>query len=164
MKRTLLATCAMLLTAAAPALAQNPCTTPPTTAIIGATNNFWAELPDHTVVEPDGTPRVVAYQFAAWAPSAFVGGSQPVGAPSQGPTTIPKTAFVAVAGFANCYRLTGGLPGLIPQQTPLVTGLRAQAQTGAPEPFSLWGGPSNSFLAASVRVTPAAPGQTRVAP
>lgn len=161
--RTFLATIAVLALTAVEASAQNPCTTPQQRAVIGATNNFFAELPDQNVTEPDGTARVLAYQYAAFTPAQWTG-TQPTGAAAQGPTTIPKTAFVAVAGFTNCYQLTGGLPGLIPQQTELVTGLRAQAQVGAPQPFSLWGGPSNSFLAASVRQTPAAPGQTRVTP
>lgn len=159
MKRMFL-TLAILVTFAAPSLAQNPCTTPQTTAVIGATNNFFAELVDHNTTEPDGTQRVLQYQYAVFA----VGADLQTATPVQGPTTLPKAAFVPVAGFANCYQLTGGLPGLIPQQAPLVAGMRAQAQPGAPAAFSAWGGPSNSFLAASVRVTPAAPGQTRVRP
>jgi len=150
----------LLLTVAAPALAQNPCTTPPTNAVLtGSVNHFFAELPEHTTTEPDGTPRVVAYQYAVWPAAADVNTAPP----AQGPTTLPKAAFVLIAGAPNCYELTGGLPGLIPVQAQMKAGVRVQAQPGAPEPFSAWSA-SNSFSLASTRVTPAAPGQVRIRP
>lgn len=162
MKRTLFALAAMLLTAAAPALAQNPCTLPLAHAIIPGTNvnRAFAELPEQNATLPDGTPVVTGYQYAAWPEGA----DPNVAAPAQGPTTIPKTAWVPVSGFPTCYELTGGLPGLIPTQQRMVASVRAAAAAGAPQPFSPWSAPSNSFSLASTRVTPAAPGQTRVRP
>lgn len=163
MKRTLFALAVVLL-AASPALAQtNPCTTPTANAIIGGTgtNHFWAELPEQTATLPDGTPVVASYQFGVWPDGTTNLETTP---PAQGPTTIPKTAFMPVPGFANCYELVGGLPGLIPQQARMVASMRAMSQPGAPTPSSGWGAPSNSFSLASVRVTPAAPGRMRVTP
>lgn len=158
MKRLLL-TVAFLFCAQT-VFAQNPCTVASTNAVLtSGANQFYAELPDHTATAPDGTPRVVAYQYGVWSASADVNSSTP----SQGPTTLPKTAFVAVAGAPNCYQLTGGLPGLIPTQAMMKAGVRVQAQPGAPQAFSPWSA-SNSFSLASTAVTPAAPGQIRIRP
>lgn len=162
MKRTLLAV-AVILLGAAPALAQNPCTTPLNNTILTAagTHHFFAELPEQNATLPDGTPIVASYQFGAWPDGTANLETTP---PAQGPTTIPKTAFVAVAGAPNCYELTGGLPGLIPQQARMVASMRAMSQPGAPAASSGWGPPSNSFSLASARVTPAVPGRPRVSP
>jgi len=161
MKRTLFALAAVLL-AASPALAQNPCTAPNTHAILtaGGVNHAYAELPEQTAVLPDGTPIVVDYQYAVWTEGA----DPNVAAPAQGPTTIPKAAWVPVAGAAGCYELTGGLPGLIPTTARLAASLRARAQAGAPAAFSAWAALSNSFSLASPRPTPAAVGRTRIQP
>ena len=161
MKRILLVLAAILL-GAAPALAQNPCTTPQSNAILPATgvNHSWAELPEHTDVLTDGTPVVAGYQYGVW----LEGQNPNTTPPAQGPTSIPKTAYVAVAGFPGCYELVGGLPGLIPQSVKMVGAMRAVAQAGAPQPFSDWSAPSNPFSLASARMTPAVPGQTRVKP
>lgn len=151
---------AFVLLLASPAFAQNPCTVPQTNAVVTATTNrFVVELAEHNAIEPDGTPRVVAYQYGAWPATVTDPNTVP---PAQGPSTIPKTAFVPVAGFPNCYELTGGLPGLIPSQTRHLASIRAQSQAGALQPFSPWSPPSNSFSLASPRVTPAAPGQSRI--
>lgn len=160
MKRILFVLAALLLIGA-PAFAQNPCTPPLTNAVIPSTgvNQFFIESPDFNVTEPDGTPRVLAFQYGVWPAAADVN----TATPTQGPSTLPKTAFVAVAGFANCYQLTGGLPGLIPTQAQMKAGVRAQAQPSSPQPFSAWTA-SNSFSLASPRQTPAAPGQVRIRP
>lgn len=160
MKRTLFALAAVLL-ASSPALAQNPCTTPQTHAILaaGGVNHAYAELPEQTAVLPDGTPIVVDYQYAVWPEGA----DPNVAAPAQGPTTIPKTAWVPTA-FTGCYELTGGLPGLIPTTARLAASLRARAQAGAPAAFSVWAALSNSFSLASPRLTPAAVGRVRLIP
>lgn len=140
----------------------NPCATPNANTILANTgvNKFFTELPDQIAVRPDGTPVVVAYQFGAWLegldPNAV--------APSQGPSTLPKTGFVPVPGFAGCYELTGGLPGLIPQTARMAVSIRAQAQPGAPQPFSPWADLSNSFSLASTAVTPVKPGRSRISP
>jgi len=162
MKRTLVALVAILVMFAAPALAQNPCAAPLANSILqpSGVNHFFAELPEQTAVRPDGTPIVVGYQFGAW----LEGQDPNVVAPTQGPTTIPKTAFVAVAGAAGCFELVGGLPGLIPQTARMGASLRAQGQPGAPSPFSPWGALSNSFSLASPPLTPAVTGRTRVQP
>lgn len=161
MKRTLWALAAMLA-CASPALAQNPCASPNANTILSVTgtNRFYAELPEHTAVRPDGTPVVVAYQFAAWTDVT----DPNVSAPVQGPTTIPKTAFTAVPGASGCYELIGGLPGLIPQQQRMAVSMRAQSQPGAPAPFSSWSTLSNSFSSASTPLTPAVPGRLRIQP
>lgn len=159
--RTLLALAAVML-AAAPALAQtNPCTTPQSNAILaaGGTNHAFAELPEQTATLPDGTPIVVDYQYAVWPE-----GSDPnTVAPAQGPTTIPKAAWMPTA-FAGCYELVGGLPALIPTTQRMAASLRARAQAGAPAAFSQWAALSNSFSLASPRVTPAAVGRLRLTP
>ena len=109
MKRTLFALAAVLL-AASPALAQNPCTAPNTHAILtaGGVNHAYAELPEQTAVLPDGTPIVVDYQYAVWTEGA----DPNVAAPAQGPTTIPKAAWVpaprrAVTAMAERIAVVG---------------------------------------------------------
>ena len=160
MKRLML-TIAFLFTFAASAAAQNPCATPPTNVILnaGGANNAFMELPDHTATRPDGTPLVAAYQFGAW-----MAGSNPnTTPPVQGPSTLPKTAFVAVPNFPPCYQLTGGFPGLIPQQALMGVSMRAQSSPGATAAFGPWAALSNSFQLASTQV-PAAPGLIRIRP
>lgn len=144
---------------AAPALAQNPCATPPTNTVLGANgaNEFYALLPDFTRTLPDGTSTVLAYQYAVWPDGA----DPATTAPAQGPTTLPKSAFTPVPTFADCYKLTGGLPGLIPQQNRMFAGLRSQGQPNAQQQFTSWS-TSNSFSLASTPVNPAAPGQIRI--
>jgi len=163
MKRQLILALAALLGSVAAASAQtNPCAGPNALAIIAASgvNHFYGELPEQTAVLPDGSPIVAGYQFAIWPEGADPNAV----APAQGPTSLPKTSWIAVPGAAGCYELVGGLPGLIPTATRMAISVRAQAQAGAPDPFSAWGALSNSFSLASVRVTPAAPGRTRVNP
>jgi len=161
MKRTLAALVAILVTSA-PALAQNPCAVAISNSILqpSGVNHFYGELPEQTAVRPDGTPVVVGYQFAVW----LEGQDPNVAAPAQGPTSIPKTAFVAVPGAAGCFELVGGLPGLIPQTARMGASLRAQGQPGAPSAFSPWGALSNSFSLASSPLTPVVPGRLRVQP
>lgn len=146
---------------ASPVLAQNPCTVPLSHQILvtAGTNRFFAELPSHTATLPDGTAVTTAYQYGAWNE-----GTDPnTGTPVQGPSTIPKTGFVPVSGFANCYELTGGLPALMPTQARLIAGLRSVGQPNATPPQSAWSA-SNSFSLASTPQTPAMPGQVRVRP
>jgi hypothetical protein len=151
-----------LLAAPALAQAQNPCTTPPDNQILTAagTNHTWVTLSEHDATRPDGTPVVLSYQYGAWPATSDPNAGVP---PTQGPSTLPKTAFIAVPGFAGCYELTGGLPGLIPSQTRMVAGIRAVGQPNATTPNSAWG-VSNSFSLASTPVNPAAPGQVRIKP
>ena len=154
----LMLTLAFLVVFVANASAQNPCAvTAPTTVGPSGSNQFWAELPEHTATRPDGSPLVAAYQFGAWLEGANPNATNA----AQGPSTLPKTAFVPVAGFPPCYSLTGGLPGLIPQQARMGISLRAQASPGATAPFGLGSALSNSFSLASTQV-PAAPGRTRI--
>lgn len=162
MKRTILITIVVLLLTATTTYAQNPCTAANALAVLPAngTNHFYGELPEQTAVLPDGTPIVAAYQFAVWPEGADPNAVPP----SQGPSTLPKTSWTAVPGAAGCYELVGGLPGLIPTTTRMAISVRAQAQPGAPAPFSPWAALSNSFSLASVRVTPAVPGRQRVSP
>jgi hypothetical protein len=162
MKRQTILVLVALLGSVAAAQAQNPCSTPNALAIIAAagTNHFYGELPEQAAALADGTPLVAAYQFAVWPEGA----DPNVAPPSQGPTTLPKTSWIAVPGASGCYELVGGLPGLIPTSARMAISLRAQAQAGAPEPFSPWSSLSNSFSLASVRVTPAVPGRMRVNP
>jgi hypothetical protein len=146
---------------ASPAFAQNPCAVPLAHQILPASgvNRFFAELPGHTATLPDGTAVVVSYQYGAWPDGA----NPNTTAPTQGPSTIPKAGFVPVAGFANCYELTGGLPALMPTQARMISGLRSVGQPNATPPQSLWSA-SNSFSLASTPQTPAAPGQVRIQP
>lgn len=142
---------------AVPAWAQNPCTVPLQHQILQSSgaNQFWAELPDHTATRPDGSAVTLSYQYGAW-----LDGQNPnTTPPTQGPSTIPKSGFVLVAGFANCYKLTGGLPALMPTEARMIAGLRSVGAGGS----SGWVA-SDSFSLASTPVIPAAPGQVRIRP
>lgn len=136
------------LVVAAPAFAQNPCTETLPHQILPASgaNRFHAILPAQSATLPDGTPIVVSYQYAAWNEGTDPNAGAPP--PTQGPSTIPKGAFVPVAGFANCYELTGGLPALMPTQARTIAGLRSVGQPNATPPQSAWSA-SNSFSLAS---------------
>ena len=162
MTKRLLMSALFLLAFAVNASAQLKCdpTVPPNQFLAASgANHFYAVLQNQNTVLADGTPVVVSYSFGAWA--ATVTNANTV-APLQGPTTIPKTAFVPVPGEPDCYELTGGLPGLIPTTTGKVVSLRANGQPNATPPQSAWAVPSNSFTLAPAAQTPAVPGLTRI--
>lgn len=161
MKSTILALAALLLTT--PALAQtNPCTTATTgTEMFSstATMNLYTELPEHTVNEADGLPRVTDYQLAYFLPTT--GTTAPATATPVVPAvTVAKTALTPVAGAANCYTMQIQ-PVLWTGTWPLVAGLKARraARTGvegAESAYAL----SNPFATAPAAL--ATPGQLRI--
>jgi len=161
MRTVLVAIAALALTAAEALAQQNPCTVPSAHAILtlGGPSRAFAELPEQTAVLPDGTPVVVDYQYAVWPEGA----DPNVAAPAQGPTTIPKAAWVETP-FAGCFELPGGLPALLPTTTRMAASIRARGQNGAPQASSSWAALSNSFSLASPRVTPAVVGRIRLTP
>lgn len=107
----------LLLVMASTVRAQDPCATTPTGTVVNP-SSLYATLPEQTVNEVDGLPRVTDYQVAYFAPGNTT-------SPLVLPVTIPKTAFVAVAGFPTCYKtpLAPTMPSLV---GPLVAGLKAR--------------------------------------
>lgn len=135
------------------AAAQDICATTSGTVLQLNPSKLYANLPEQTVNELDGSPRVTDYQLAY-----FSQGANPATAtPSVGPITMAKTAWTLVAGSVDCYQAT--MPAAVPvTATPLIGVLKARraasATVGAAE--SNWSVVSNPFGSAPTAL--AAPG------
>lgn len=109
---------AFLLVLSSSAFAQNPCTVPP--ALVINPTTLYMEAPDFNVTEVDGSFRYSQFQFAMFAEGADPNSATPV----QGPSTLPRSAFTAVSGAPNCYRVS--LPGTIPTAQRLFGSIKSQ--------------------------------------
>lgn len=155
--------CVLLLVTLLPAAAaaQNPCTTALTTTVLNPTK-AQLTLPEHTATIPGvtpATPIVTNYTFAYWRE-----GQDPnTTAPTQGPSTLPKTAFTLVGGTTNCYEVS--LPAPVPSSGVSYVGAfrahrDANATLGLAAVDSPWSGVSNPFVEVSTAL--AAPGRPNI--
>ena len=144
-----------VLFCAVSAHAQNPCTAAAPSTPVGNPRIVYAILPEHTVNEIDGGPRVTDYQVAYFAQGANPETATPV----VGPVTLAKAAFVPVTGAQDCYRAT--VTPAVPATGVVVASLKARrtARTGIDPGESPWSAVSNPFgvvpsaLAAPGRIT-----------
>jgi hypothetical protein len=142
---------AVLLTAGS-AAAQNPCVDVSATQVQVSPTKYYAQLPEQTVLEIDGSPRVTDYQVAY-----FATGANPLTAtPVAGPVVMAKTAWTLVAGTTDCY--TAAMPIPAPTGNVAVVGALKARRAGtatisaAESPWSVISNPFGS--APAVLATP----------
>lgn len=144
----------LVLTAATAAQAQtNPCTVPE--AFASNPTRMFMEFPEFNETEVDGSIRHSQFQYGLWPEAANVNSTPP----TQGPSTVPRSAFTPVAGFPTCYQ--ANLPAPIPTGQRLKGAVKSQrlASGSMTAAESAWTD-SNSFGSAPTVLT--APGQVRI--
>lgn len=143
MKRMLILTAILALALPALAAAQtDPCTTTSSTVLQLNPTKLYANLPEQTVTELDGSPRVTDYQLAYFSQGANPATATPV----VGPVTMAKTAWTLVTGTTDCHQAT--LPAGVPVTTaPLIGALKARRAATATitAAESSWSVVSNPF-------------------
>lgn len=123
----------------------NPCTAPAGTTPVLNPTQLLASLPEFTINEADGQPRITDFLIGYFA----AGATTPA-------VTFPvaKSAFTLVAGTPDCYR--AAIPGTIPTLQGLLTaGLKARRATRP----TLEGGESAYAMSNPFGLAPTAPSQ-----
>lgn len=154
LKDTLVAAVAVLAVAAGAQAQTNPCAAPAKTTVTLAapTPGFYVTLADLNSTEVDGSASVTHMSYAI-----FARGQTATGTPLQGPSTVPKTAFTAVAGFPGCYAFDA--PAAIPTGQAVEAALKyVRAASGTlPLLESPWSPAGDPF--GSARTSLPAPGR-----
>ena len=153
MGKLLLTVCLACVCWPAPALAQNPCTTPLTLALVTPTSAVVAVWAEYTAVF-NGSPVFTDTDLAV-----FAKGAAPTTAIPVASISAPKANWVLVVGTTDCYRLptTGAFLFGVTPNTEYDLYVRAKTLTDT-------GGWSQTPVPFGRKAAPAAPTGVRITP